>query len=146
MNKQHDPVWVKILGKDEIIKEEFSVGKTYRQFSAIVWSVLLGLPTVGIGAIFPLLYYFFYLPKANKYAFTNKRILIHRGWLSTNLTSVDYSKITDVFVRQGFFEKTFTSSGTIAVNTAGSGGEEVVLNNVANPYTLKRLLDELKDN
>lgn len=148
MNNKNNDVWQKILSKDEVVKEEFSVSERYIRVWGIFWSVIMGLCTIillGLGALIPAFYYFFYLRKANVYAFTNKRILIHRGWLSTNLTSIDYSKITDTFVSEGFFEKLLTKSGSISINTAGSGGEEVVLNSVANPYKLKRLLDELKD-
>jgi twitching motility protein PilT len=81
----------------------------------------------------------------NIYAFTNKRVLIHRGWLSTNLISVDYHKITDIYVKEGFLQRILFKSGTIAIDTAGTGGKEITLSNVANPYKLKKLLDGLKD-
>ncbi len=148
MNTQTNATWQKVLSKDEIIKEEFSISNRYINIWGGFWTIVLGIFTLallGLGAIFPAFYYFFYLKKANIYAFTNKRVLIHRGWLSTNLTSIDYNKITDVFVSESFFQRLLTKSGTIAINTAGSGGEEVVLYNVANPYKLKKLLDELKD-
>ena len=99
----------------------------------------------GLGALFPAFYYFVYLKRSNAYAFTNKRVLIHRGWLSTNLISVDYVKITNIFISQSFFQKILTKTGTIAIDTAGTGGEEVVLKNINNPYKLKQLLDDLKD-
>jgi uncharacterized membrane protein YdbT with pleckstrin-like domain len=148
MNTQNNSVWQKILSKDEIVKEEFSISQKYINIWGTFWTIIMGLFTIillGAGALIPAFYYFFYLKKANVYAFTNKRILIHRGWLSTNLTSIDYAKITDVFVSEGILQKLITKSGTLKINTAGSGGEEVVLNNVANPYKLKKLLDELKD-
>jgi membrane protein YdbS with pleckstrin-like domain len=148
MNTQNSAVWQKILSKDEVVKEEFSISNSYIKFCGILWSILYAIFTIflfGLGALIPIFYYFFYLKRANIYAFTNKRVLIHKGWLSTNLTSVDYSKITDIYVSEDWIQKLLTKSGTIKVNTAGSGGEEVVFKNVANPYKLKKLLDELKD-
>jgi len=153
MSTNNNTVWQKVLSNEEVIKEEFSIGNRYVKIWGIFWAIIYLQPTL-ISLLFgtlipffliPLFYYFFYLKKANVYAFTNKRVLIHKGWLSTSLVSVDYSKITDVFVSEGIFQKLLTKSGTITINTAGSGGEEVILNNVANPYKLKKLLDELKD-
>ena len=141
-------VWEKVLSKDEQVQEEFSISKKYIMFWGVTWSILAAILTLyafGFAALFTIFYFFFYLKKANVYAYTNKRVLIHKGWLSTSLTSVDYPKITDVHVSEPFLQRVFTQSGSIAINTAGSGGEEVILKNVANPYKLKKLLDELKD-
>lgn len=144
MNSQNTAVWQKILSKDEIVKEEFSISNRYIKIWGIVSVVI-----TSISIVIPIIlafYYFFYLKRANIYAFTNKRILIHKGWLSTHLTSVDYHKITDIHVKEGFFERIITKSGSLIIDTAGTSGEEIILKNVANPYKLKKLLDELKDN
>jgi uncharacterized membrane protein YdbT with pleckstrin-like domain len=145
MNTKNTATWQKILSKDEEVKEEFSISNRYIK----IWGTLLTLitiPAIFLGIPFIIaFYFFFYLRRANIYAFTNKRVLIHRGWLSTNLTSIDYHKITDIYVSEGFLQRLITKSGTIAIDTAGTGGEEIVLSNVANPYKLKKLLDELKD-
>ena len=148
MNTHTSAVWQKVLSKDEVIKEEFSISNKYINIWGTFWIIILGIFTLamlGIGALIPAFYYFIYLKKSNLYAFTNKRILIHRGWLSTNLISVDYNKITNIFVSQSFFQKILTKTGTIAIDTAGTGGEEVVLKNVNDPYELKQLLDNLRD-
>lgn len=145
MNTINQDIWKKVLSKDEEVKEEFSVGDKYRMFYMTIWLVI-SLPFFAIGLPLLVLFYFlFYVKKANVYAFTNKRVLIHKGWLSTSLVSIDYSKITDVYVSEPFLQRVFTKSGLISIDTAGTGGQEVVLKNVANPYKLKKLLDELKD-
>ncbi len=148
MNKHNDAVWQKVLSKDEVIKEEFSISNKYINIWGTFWTVLLGLFTIPfffVGALFPAFYYFFYVKKANLYAFTNKRVLIHRGWLSTNLVSIDYTKITNVFISQSIFQKLLTRTGSIAIDTAGTGGQEIYLKSINEPYKIKQLLDSLKD-
>ena len=90
-------------------------------------------------------YYLFYIKVANAYAFTNKRILIHQGWLSTKLTSIDYYQITDTYVLEPFLARVFTKSGHLVVNTAGTSLFEVYLRYVDSPYEVKKKLDLLKD-
>jgi len=136
-------IWKKILGKDEVVRYEFSISNQY--ITVYGWVlIIITLPTILLPIIFAF-YFFFYLKKSNVYAFTNKRVLIHRGWLSTNLISIDYHKITDIYVSESFFQRILTESGTIAIDTAGTSGEEIVLKNISNPYKVKILLDELKD-
>jgi membrane protein YdbS with pleckstrin-like domain len=143
-------IWDKVLGKDEKIEYSFSIGQNYIKLGLICWGIL-SLPLLfaaGFGVVtflIALFYYGFYLKKANVYAFTNKRILIHKGWLSTNTTSVDYSKITDIHVREPFLDKIMTKTGVIAINTAGSSNLEILLQHVENPYEVKKILDGLRD-
>ena len=128
---------------------EFSIGQTYRKMSLIIWAVIsVCLFLAGIGIIMlPIVFFYFgfYLKKANAYAFTNKRVLIHRGWLSTRTTSIDYEKITDVHIVEPFFDRILTHSGHMAINTAGSSKLEVVLLHIESPYEVKKQLDALKD-
>ncbi|MCF7916574.1 MAG: PH domain-containing protein [Candidatus Omnitrophica bacterium] len=155
----YEKIWKKILGTDEKVKFEFSVGDYYIKLGLIFWAII-GLPFLIIFfenpsfisglSVFPFLmalfYYGFYLKKANAYAFTNKRVLIHRGWLSTKTTSVDYSKITEVKVREPFFSKIITRTGQIAINTATgrTNFQTIILNHVEAPYEIKKKLDSLK--
>jgi len=107
------------------------------------------LLAMGLGIITFLIAYFyynFYLRRANIYAFTNKRVLIHKGWLSTSLKSIDYDKITDLSVDQGFFERTFYKTGSITINTAGTGLPEVILRHIDQPYEIKKQLEKIKVN
>jgi uncharacterized membrane protein YdbT with pleckstrin-like domain len=91
------------------------------------------------------IYYKFYLPISNAYAFTNKRVLIHRGWLSTNTKSVDYSKITDIHIVEPFIDRIIFHTGHIAIITAGSTNAQIVLKNIESPYEVKKKLDTLRD-
>ncbi|MFA5211557.1 MAG: PH domain-containing protein [Patescibacteria group bacterium] len=146
----YQKIWDKTLSKGEEVKYSFSIGDRYIKFNLIAWGVVsvFLLPAMGFGVLtflIALFYYKFYLRVANAYAFTNKRVLIHTGWLSTHSTSIDYSKITDVHVREPFFDKVVTKTGDIAINTAGSGAIEVILRHIEKPYEIKKQLDEMKD-
>ena len=147
---EYEQIWKKVLRTDETVKYEFSVGKRYRTFNLIVWS-LLGLLFMGasfefgtIFILFILFYFGFYLRVANAYALTDKRIIIHRGWLSTNAVSIEYSNVTDVTIQEPFIERLLTKSGSLAVNTAGSGAKEVVLMHITTPYEVRKMIDEIR--
>lgn len=152
-NKHTQDVWNKVLSNNEELKYEFSISKKYINTSIIIRAIIC-IPVLFLNAsigiillIIILLYFKIYLPKANIYGFTNKRVLIHRGFFSTELISVDYSKITDVTVHQSFMERdSIFDCGEISINTAGSSGKEIVLRNVSKPYDIKKKLDELRDN
>lgn len=142
-------VWDKVLGGEETLRYEFTIGEQYIKTYIIVWAII-SLPFVfALVGVFIFLaacvYFKVYLPKANIYGFTNKRVLIHRGFFSTNLISVDYTQITDVTVQESFLDKLFTKTGTLYINTAGTSGAEIVLENIAEPYEVKKKLDQLRD-
>lgn len=145
---QHSKIWDKILNSDEKVAYEFSIAKEYRLFWIIVFCligilfIVGGMIGTGIFIILITLFYTgFYLKKSNVYAFTNRRVVVHRGWLSTKMISVEYDKITDVKVSESFLGRFLTSSGTLIINTAGSIRDEIVLNNVPSPYEIKKKLD-----
>lgn len=148
----YDHIWKKTLGPNESVKYEFTVGKRYRKVLLIIWIVIGGIFSLtGAGAFFgiPIIliaafYYGFYLKTANAYAFTDHRVLVHLGWLSTRLISTEYQKITDVTVHEPFFSRVFFHVGSLAINTAGTSSEEIVLKNVEKPYEVKKKLDELR--
>lgn len=147
---KYEKIWQKTLASDEKVEYEFSVGDRYIKFGLIVWGII-SIPflfVVGLGVFFfliALFYYGFYLKASNAYAFTNKRVLIHRGWLSTHTISVDYPKITDIHIRESFWGRILTHTGNIAVITAGTTADQIVLQNIDAPYEVKKKLDSLKD-
>lgn len=147
---EYEQIWKKVLRNDEEVKFEFSVGKKYRTFYLILLSVfatpfLISAPAFGIILLATIFFYFgFYLKTANAYAFTNKRVLIHKGWLSTNAVSIEYDKITDVSINEPFIERLVTKSGNIAINTAGTSAKEVVLKHVQTPYEVRKQLDAIR--
>ncbi len=144
----YQKIWEKTLSEDEKIKHEFSVGDKYRKFGMILWvifSLLLLFIWVGV-VILPIsIFYFgFYLKVANAYAFTNKRILVHKGWLSTHTTSIDYDKITDVQIKEPLFDRVITQSGHLIINTAGTTSHEIILEHIETPYEVKKKLDQIR--
>jgi uncharacterized membrane protein YdbT with pleckstrin-like domain len=156
---EYQEIWNKILSDHEKIEYEFSIGKIYREFW-LFFLLFAGVVVVGpvyfvnmkIALIISFLwisglwfYFIFYLRAANAFSFSNRRIIIHKGWLSTYTVSVDYEDITDVSVDESFFNRIFTRSGHLIVNTAGTHAHEVVLENVDRPYELKKKLEEIRD-
>ncbi|MDA1334475.1 MAG: PH domain-containing protein [bacterium] len=159
-------IWKKVVNSDELIVYEFSIGKGYITYNLVVWTLLsmalifIPMATTSLadnpamlsvsaaGFIFFLLSFFhfgFYLRIANAYAFTSKRILIHRGWFSTHTISIPYHKITDVSVTESFIERILTRTGQISINTAGTNVHEIHLRHITNPYEAKKELDKVRD-
>lgn len=150
MQKTNEDIWKKVLAKDEVLEKEFTISDRYIKISLITGIIIWGLLSLagGIGIPFLLIhlfYFLFYIKKANAYAFTNKRVLIHKGWLSTNLVSIDYHKITDIFIKEPFLGRVIFNTGALAIDTAGTSSKEIILKNISEPYELKKILDELKD-
>lgn len=146
----YEKIWKKVLIDDEKVEYEFSVGDRYIKFCLIAWGII-SFPLLffwGIGIfVFAIIffYYTFYLKVANAYAFTNKRVLIHRGWLSTHSISVDYDKITDIHIQEPFFDRIITHTGDIAIITAGTTSDQILLKHITAPYEVKKKLDTFKD-
>jgi len=161
-------IWDKILSPGEEIKFEFSLGKKYLNYIRYGWIgfgvlfLIFGLIFSGspslFGKIFSSILIFagiilfligffwtWYLKRSNNFAFTQKRILILRGWLSTQLISIDYDKITDIKVEQSFFEKLAFNTGSLIIDTAGTNLPEVILINIEDPYETKKKLDEIRE-
>ena len=140
---KYEKIWAKTLAAGEKVEFEFSIGDRFRKSELAIWA-FIGLITLVVGGLgivvflIALFKYGFYVKVANAYALTNKRMLIHRGWLSTHTTSVDYSKITDVHVIEPFLERLISHSGNLIVNTAGTTLHEVILKHVEMPYEIKK--------
>lgn len=147
---EYEKVWQKVLRADEVVKHEFSIGKRYRTFNIIVWGIvallfMAGSFSFGLVVLLVILFYFgFYLRVANAYALTDKRILIHRGWLSTSAVSVEYVNITDVTIQEPFIERLLTKTGNLLINTAGTGAKEVTLTHITAPYEVRKKIDEIR--
>jgi len=154
---QYQKVWEKILKDGEIVRYEFSISDRYRKLcmtggmiigAIIMLTVFKTLYTYAIIGLFiflaSLFYFGYYLKTANAYAFTNKRVLIYRGWLTTQTISIDYNKITDVSVIEPILDRVVTKSGYLTINTAGTSQHEVMLKHIAFPYEVKKKLDEIR--
>lgn len=143
-------IWGKLLTKDEKVEYEFSIGKGFRKFGLIAGTIasIFLLKFFGIGILVflaTLFYYAFYLKAANAYAFTNERVIVKRGWLSTTAISIPYEKITDVTAHEPLFDRLITRTGHLTINTAGTSVAEVVLTHITKPYEVKKKLDEFRE-
>ncbi len=159
----------KILSSNEEIKYQFSFGETYLRISKIMTiaigsSILIllgvfGLPALEIDILFIVLivgalvglltgYSFFYfgwfLKRTNIYVISNRRVIIHIGWLSTRVTSVDFRQITDIKVIQPFFEKVIFGTGILKINTAGMEAHPIILSHIEDPYKIKKIINEIR--
>ncbi len=148
---ENSKVWRKVLADGENVEYSFSIGKTYIKFTLIMFAIfggvffLLGWRGVGIGIFLIAFAYFgFYLKVANVFAFTNKRVLIHRGWLSTHTISIDYDKITEVSIMEPFIDRLLTKSGNIVINTASTLVDPAILQHIETPYEVKKKLDSIR--
>jgi uncharacterized membrane protein YdbT with pleckstrin-like domain len=140
---RYEEIWNKTLKKNEKIEYEFTIALIIVCLGSALGACFLFFE-IYIAA--PLLFYYgFYLRAANAYAFTNARVLVQKGWLSTNMISVDYSKITDVRIKESIIEKLFLGTGTIIINTAGSSASEIIMKSIKSPYELRKKLDSLMD-
>jgi hypothetical protein len=158
---KYEAVWKKTLNEDEKIIREFSIGNRYLRWrfwlSGILFTLLmiwlLFFPFVGIPIILLVwawcwFFYRFYLPPARAYALTDKRILIHRGWLSTNATSIRYGSVVEISVREPFLARKFTGTGDISIKTSGRGHigplgkHDIYLTHVDTPYEIKKAIEK----
>lgn len=92
---------------------------------------------------FIILYNTFYIKISNEFVFTDRRVIVKKGWIETNVKTIYYNRITDISVKQSLLER-IIKSGTISISTAGSDGYEAVLWHIDKPYELKKLLYETK--
>ena len=140
---KYEKIWKKVLNNDEKVEYEFTVSTTYVVVAGII-SILFSLVFIGISMnagifVFALVvfYWFYYKKNANAYAFTDKRVVIHKGLWSTKTISINYEKITDLEVKDAF------GLGNLIINTAGKPISEGVLLNISNPYEIKKKLTDL---
>jgi uncharacterized membrane protein YdbT with pleckstrin-like domain len=151
---EYKKIWKKVLSPDEQVKYEFSISKKYRlscAFAGYLAGIILaftpGYYIGGLVALASFLYFIYFLKVSNAYAFTNKRVVIYRGWITSELISIDYNKITEVVVEQKLLG-TITKSGDLIINTAGGGSPENKMDqrisNIDDPYETKKKLDQIR--
>ncbi len=151
----YQKIWDKALAPQEELKYEFSISFLYRTFYfglcliIGIWLIGMRVYIAGLGIILLSFFYcYFLIPWSNAFALTNKRVLIHRGWLGSNLISIDYDKITDITVEESIIDKFITRSGNLIINTAGTGFSEnkqgQKISHIASPYEVKKKLDAIR--
>ena len=136
---KNEKIWQKTLNESEKVEYEFSVAKGYKRF-VLVMSIFWGALTFGVFFVIGMIYRWHL--KFNAYALTEKRILIHTGWLSTKSTSISYDKIIEISVSESFINRKFTNSGNLVIKTSGIG-HDIILKYIETPYEVKKMIDRL---
>ena len=82
--------------------------------------------------------------KIEEYAFTDKRIIIKRGFLAPNIISIYYSSITSINLRIGVIEKACKVGDIYIVSENG----KFIIEDISNPYyiysELQRIANDIK--
>lgn len=142
---RYEHIWEKTLNDNEKVEHEFSVASRYRKFILILWLffglISLTLPVMGLSLMVIGVVHYWYLG-LNAYAFTDRRLLLHTGWISTQSTSINYDKVVEVSVEEPYLSKIITKSGRLVIKTAGLG-HDILLKNIETPYEAKKILDRL---
>ncbi len=75
-----------------------------------------------------------------KYVITDKRVILKKGLIGQSTVSADYSRITDVTVKQGILGRVLLHTGTILLNTAGGDIEELEFKWIQGPFETKDVI------
>ncbi|MBT4257902.1 PH domain-containing protein [archaeon] len=78
--------------------------------------------------------------RKTKYYITTERVIYEHTFLGNNVSSVNYSKIQDLHLKQNFLEKSF-EIGNIEINTAGSNKKELKLKGIKKPVKIKNIIE-----
>ncbi len=145
-----------IPSSKKIEAEEKNEGEKYRKFlspnekvvkvfdyanSQFIWDLVIGtllIPVLLFGLIWILIA--IYRKLTIRYLVTDRRVIVKKGLIGQSTVSADYSKITDVTVQQGILGRLILHTGTIVVNTAGTGLGEVTIKWVEDPFKAKDVI------
>lgn len=113
----------------------------YSLVPAIVVGLLLAVVLVGVVILVGA-----YLSHRNtNYVVTTDALYKKTGVLSRNVQRIEFDKVQDTSYRQSFLGAKF-GYGTVDVSTAGGGGVEMSLANVAEPQSVQsRINERLRD-
>ena len=148
----YQKLWQKTLNESEKVEYEFGVAprfkkNNYRAFTVL--TILFLIPTIAM-PFFLILFIPWLVIVAcayvnfrfTVYALTDRRILVHKGWLSTKTTAIRYEKIVEISVIESFLNRKITQSGNVVIQTSGIG-HDFTLFNVESPYEVKKMIDRL---
>jgi uncharacterized membrane protein YdbT with pleckstrin-like domain len=80
---------------------------------------------------------------SKKYTLTNHKVMCSEGIFTEKFSSTVYGKITDIGLKQTFFDKVM-NTGTIGIDTAGTDKTELIFENIARPFKIKDKISELQ--
>lgn len=143
----------KFLSPDEKILQVMGYAKaelvwdlTWGFMPVLVVALLIGLNVTSVIIALLIGAYFIFSGLYKKltlvYLVTNKRVILKKGLIGQSTVSADYSRITDVTVKQGILGRVLLHTGTILLNTAGGDVEELELKWIQNPFESKDVIYE----
>lgn len=123
-------------------------------FGSRVWGIFMFLMPhfwLGLGMLFGVPIYKFFVYKHTYYAITDKRAILQTGIIGRDFELVDFDQVTNIEVDVGVFDKILGTkdTGSITFSTAGSigysgNGSTIhfphTFRNVKNPYDVFKLL------
>lgn len=150
---RHPEVWNEVLAADERLIREFSVSNQWIRR----WSLLLaifaaftfwgpegsGSDTLGILAlIWAIGYFYFYVPRSRIYGLTDRRIVLRRGWLSPETTSISYAQLADTQVKEPWLRGKMWGTGRLIVRPGG-GKRTITIKHLDRPHELEHEIQKL---
>ena len=100
------------------------------------WVALLLIPA---GLL--LMVYAYVRHRSTRYAITTNEVYRKEGLLSRQVTSLRVDRIQNTSYKQSFLER-LLSYGDVHIDTAGTGGTEIIFEGVSNPQEVSGLLTE----
>lgn len=73
------------------------------------------------------------------YTITNKRVSARVGIIAKHINEIDIEHIRSVTTKQGILAR-ILGYGNVMIGTAGTGGIEIIIKNIANPEQIKELI------
>lgn len=102
----------------------------------LIGGILLGLAGTGV---------VFFNLNSREYRFYNNEVEVYEGFINITQNNTSYDRVTDISYSQPITQRIF-GTGTVKLNTAGSGYHEIKISYVDNPEqeykTLKRIVGD----
>ncbi|MFC7156711.1 PH domain-containing protein [Halomarina halobia] len=105
------------------------------------WS-LIGIGLLLAGIAVALVTYFRH--RSTRYVITSNEVYEKRGLLSRQVTSLRMDRVQNTTYEQSFLQR-LLSYGDVHIDTAGSGGTEIVFHNVTDPQEVSQLISRQLD-
>ncbi len=102
----------------------------------LIGGILLALAGTGV---------VFFNLNSREYRFYNNEVEVYEGFINITQNNTSYDRVTDISYSQPITQRIF-GTGTVKLNTAGSGYHEIKISYVDNPQqeykTLKRIVGD----
>lgn len=112
----------------------FQESKSIRNYISWIIFGILTTPFGGLGIIVLAIVLLKYICEllSIKYIFTEKSVILRRGFLSKSQKEVRYCDIRSLALKQGIWQRIFRV-GDIAIDCAAGDGVEIFISGIGNP-------------